>query len=57
MKQGSASGNAVLSLLVETANGRDDAYDLLRLERRSAARRIPREQELRCDLGIDAVAQ
>ena len=42
---------------METANRRDGAYDLLRLQRRSAASHIPREQELRCDLGIDAVPQ
>ena len=42
---------------METGNGRDGAYDLLRLQRRPAVSRIPCEQELRCDLGIDAVPQ
>ena len=35
---------------METGNGRDGAYNLLQLERRSATRRIPGEQELRRDL-------
>jgi len=57
VKHRSASVLSVLALLMETGNRRDGTYDLHRLQRWTAARRIPSEQELRCDLGIDAVPQ
>lgn len=44
-----------LIFLVRARDRRDGAYDLRRLQRRLAAHRIPCEQQLGSDFGIDAV--
>lgn len=52
-----ASGAAIHILLVKARDRRDSSHNLLWFQRRSAARRIPCEQEFRCYLWIDTLPQ